>query len=35
MEPREAGTRSWAAGLQTLENKLFLLRARGMQAQVA
>jgi hypothetical protein len=34
-EPKEAGTRSWAAGLQTLENKLFALRARGMQAQVA
>lgn len=35
VEPREAGARSWAAGLQRLENKLFALRLRGLQAQVA
>ncbi|RYF04093.1 MAG: hypothetical protein EOO78_05365 [Oxalobacteraceae bacterium] len=35
VEPREAGPRSWAAGLQRLENKLFALRLRGLQAQVA
>lgn len=35
VEPREAGPRSWAAGLQRLENKLFALRLRGSQAQVA
>jgi hypothetical protein len=35
VEPREAGARSWAAGLQRLENKLFALRMRGVQAQVA
>ncbi|QJW85587.1 hypothetical protein HK414_26870 [Ramlibacter terrae] len=35
VEPREAGARSWAAGLQRLENKLFALRLRGSQAQVA
>ncbi|TFY97615.1 hypothetical protein [Ramlibacter humi] len=35
VEPSEAGPRSWAAGLQRLENKLFALRMRGAQAQVA
>jgi hypothetical protein len=33
--PAEAGPRSWAAGLQRLENKLFALRLQGAQAQVA
>lgn len=35
VEPKKSGARSWAAGLQSLENKLFALRLRGMQAQVA
>lgn len=35
IEPKESGPRSWAAGLQRLENKLFALRLQGVQAQVA
>jgi hypothetical protein len=34
VEPKESGPRSWAAGLQRLENKLFTLRMRGSYAQV-
>lgn len=35
VEPKESGIRSWSAGLQRLEHKLFALRTRGLQAQVA
>lgn len=35
VEPKETGPRSWAAGLQRLEHKLFALRQRGLDAQVA
>jgi hypothetical protein len=35
VEPKESGPRSWAAGLQRLEQKLFALRLRGLHAQVA
>jgi hypothetical protein len=35
VEPKESGTRSWAAGLQRLERKLFALRLNGANAQVA
>lgn len=35
MEPKETGARSWAAGLQVLENKLFALRLGGLHARVA
>ncbi|HEX2546470.1 MAG TPA: hypothetical protein VHL79_16430 [Ramlibacter sp.] len=35
LEPKETGPRSWAAGLQRLEHKLFALRQRGLDAQVA
>jgi hypothetical protein len=34
VEPKESGTRSWAAGLQRLEQKMFALRTSGRQAQV-
>lgn len=35
VEPKETGARSWAAGLQRLEQKLFSMRLSGMHAQVA
>jgi hypothetical protein len=35
VEPKEAGARSWASGLQRLEQKLFALRLNGRNAQVA
>jgi hypothetical protein len=35
VEPKESGPRSWAAGLQRLEQKLFSLRLQGLHAQVS
>lgn len=35
VEPKETGARSWAAGLQRLEQKLFSMRLSGLHAQVA
>lgn len=35
IEPKETGPRSWAAGLQRLEHKLFSMRLSGLHAQVA